>query len=376
MRGVIVIGGHVQGLGIARIYGHLGLQVIVIDNTGFNIAKHSRFCKKFYKYKNGNLLDFLLQLNKKGNYQNYLVLPTNDKHVGILSQNKQELSKHYIVGSDEWDKVEKCFNKRLTYDIAKKLEIPIARTWLPKNQKDIASWDVKFPCLIKPAVMHSFYSYFKQKVFLCTNKTELFSNYQRAISHIPENEVIIQEVIPGGSEHQYSACFLFDGQKAVNAFVGRRARQHPPDFGNATTFAQIVDNNELIETSIKILKYINYRGLCEVEYKYDPKEGIFKLLEINPRTWKWHNITVKANIPLLENYMNLLLGKPTKPSIEPIKASFRHLATDIPMWLKYKIKGIYNSYPKLPVQYAVWDKNDPMPALFELLYFPLFIFKR
>jgi len=100
------------------------------------------------------------------------------------------------------------------------------------------------------------------------------------------------------------------------------------------------------------------------------------LLEINPRTWKWHSISEKANIPLLENYLNLLYGEPMKHQSKITKASFRHLITDLPMCLIYWSRRIYKSYPKYPIQYAVWDKNDLKPLFFELFYLHRNIFYR
>ena len=57
--------------------------------------------------------------------------------------------------------------------------------------------------------MHKFYKDTKKKVFLCKNREELLENYIKALKIIPPNEIIIQEVIPGDLNSQYSACFFF-----------------------------------------------------------------------------------------------------------------------------------------------------------------------
>ena len=46
--GAIIIEGHVQGLSNTRALGEAGIPVIVID-THNCIARHSRYCKAFYK---------------------------------------------------------------------------------------------------------------------------------------------------------------------------------------------------------------------------------------------------------------------------------------------------------------------------------------
>ena len=89
--GVIILGGHVQGLNILRIFGNSGIQGVVIDNTPINLAKHSKFCKKFYHIPDDKLLDSLLSLKGQDLYNNWVIFPTNDLHVGIIEVAQQEL---------------------------------------------------------------------------------------------------------------------------------------------------------------------------------------------------------------------------------------------------------------------------------------------
>ena len=41
---VLVLGGHIQGLGIVRVLGDRGLNIAVLDETSFNLARYSRYC--------------------------------------------------------------------------------------------------------------------------------------------------------------------------------------------------------------------------------------------------------------------------------------------------------------------------------------------
>ena len=372
---VIIIGGHVQALGIVRILGKLGIKITVMDTTKNNLARHSKYCSGFEKYHAGGLLHTLIKMGKSG-YKGGVLFPTNDLHVGIISRNKAELSKYFIVATDNWAVVENCYNKRKTYQLAKQLNIPIPETWMPNSLEEINALDLNYPIIIKPAVMHSFYSKLKKKVFVCNNKEELIKNYLRSLEIIPNDEILIQAIIDGGSDHLFSACFLFDRDAEIQSFAACRARQHPPDFGNATTFAHTVNNKKLIDISKRFLKEIKYRGVCEVEFKFDERDQQYKLLEINPRTWKWHSITEVADINLLENYYHLLLNKPLNITHNFSHASFRHLVTDIPTLFTYKIKNLYKAHPRYATKYAVWDKDDILPAFFELFYLPYLILNR
>ncbi len=375
--GVIVLGGHIQGLNIARIYGKEGIDVVVLDSDSFNLAKHSKFTKKFYRYKE-DFLPLLEEFKAKNRYKNWLIIPTNDLQVKILSQNKNALEEYFKVSSDKWSRVQKCYNKIQTYTIAKELNIPIPLSFFPKNKEDILNKkEISYPCIIKPAIMHTFYSKFKKKVFVCNNLDELLENYEEALKVIPKNEIIIQDIIPGGSEHQYSVGAFFSQKEMLNHIIVQRSRQHPPDFGNATIFAKSVEIKELKDLAQRFLEHIDYNGLCEVEFKYDSRDKTYKLLEINPRSWKWHSISQKAQVPfLLSLYNKIFFNKAIKTSSFK-KSCFKHLLLDSIMKILHKeYRFQKDGCKKSQIQYALWDRADLAPAFWELIYFPLNVIKR
>lgn len=371
--GGIVLGGHVQALGITRILGRLGIPVIIIDNTNKNITRHSKYCKANFVVKDDGLLNFLNSLGNSLEYNGWHIYPTNDYHVKILSQNKFQLSKYFKVTTDNWDVIEIFYNKKMTYRLATKLNIPIAETYYPANELDLNNISPVFPCIIKPAVMHDFYNKAKKKVFICNNHVQLIQNYKRACKLIPAEEVIVQNIITGPSRNQFSACFLFLNGQSFVSLTATRMRQHPIDFGNATTYAEAVDLPILKEYAEKILRAANYNGLCEVEFKKDESDGQYKFLEVNTRTWKWHAIAEKTGTPFLESYYHYMNGESISSVHSQLNASFRHSLTDIPVQMKLLVKGYsYALRKKNPLVNAVWDWADIKPWVFEkflLLHF-------
>lgn len=375
--GIIILGGHVQALGIVRAYGRMGLQTVIIDKTARNISRHSKYCTKDYVVNDENLLQFLIDIGKESKYHNWIIFPTNDFHVKILSQNKKKLEEYFKITTDQWSVIKLFYNKKETYNLAQQLDIPIAHTFFPKNESDLLHIYPVYPCIIKPAVMHDFYRQVKQKVFVCSNFAELKQNYKRACTLIPADEIIVQDIIIGPSRNQYSACYLFINGKPYVSLTATRMRQHPLDFGNATTYAETVEEPLLKEYAEKLLKATDYNGLCEVEFKKDETDGKFKFLEVNTRTWKWHAIAEKAGTPFLETYYQYLIGNQINPAIGQKSASFRHALTDIPIQIKLLLKG-YNYFLRKkynPVN-AVWSSVDIKPWIFEKIYLPYLIFKR
>jgi len=276
INGIIVLGGHVQALGILRILGREGIPGIIIDSTKINISRHSKYCKEFILCDEENIISLLLDLGKNKKHENWLIMPTSDNHVKQLSVNKLQLEKYFKVSTDAWDKVQVFFNKKNTYSLLDNIGVSYPQTYFPNSSEDLENLKIEFPCIIKPAVVQDFYRKTKTKVFICNNKLELIKNYDKASNIIPKDEIIIQEIIHGSSENQYSACFLMQDNEPIVQLVARRKRQHPLDFGNATTYAETTNCSSLIESSLKILRSVGYNGICEVEYKYDEKTKEFK----------------------------------------------------------------------------------------------------
>lgn len=376
-KGIIILGGHVQALGITRILGRINYPVIILDKTKKNLARHSKYCTTFHQVKDDQLLQELNNFRKQKQYENFIIFPTNDFHVELLSQNKDQLEPHFIVGTDNWKSVSIFYNKISTYKLADEVGIPIAKTLYPKSESDLNQVEIEFPCIIKPAVMHSFHAQTKKKVFVCEDENALKEHYQLAQRYIPKEEIIIQEIIQGPSKNQHSAAFLFLNGKAYVHLVACRMRQHPLDFGNATTYAETVDLPLLKEYGERLLKSANYNGICEVEFKLDDRDKQFKFLEVNTRTWKWHTIANKANTPFLAQYVNHLYGNTIQPIDAYEKASFFHLITDYPMRLKLLLKRQkYWNRKFKNSESAVYAKDDIKPWIMEKIYLPALIKNR
>lgn len=376
-KGIIVIGGHVQGLGIIRIFGRNKIPCYLLDSNSINISKHSKYCSRFIKINpTQDFISFLIELQKKYNLKDWLLIPTDDNYVRILSQNKKLLENYYRVSVDDWEIIEKCYNKRITYKIAQELNMDMPKTYFPDTLEEINGLDIDFPCIIKPAVMHKLNSQIREKILVCNNREELFTNYQRVLNYIPFDEVIIQEIIPGESENQYSACFFYNRTEPFVSLLARRKRQYPVDFGKCTTFAETIFDESLLQHAQMILNRIEFWGLCEVEFKKDKRDGKYKFLEINPRTWKWHSIANKSNSPFLISLYNYIYeGKPILKN-NWNECCWKDLITDTYVTLRLLTSSKFTKKKFQYKEFAVFDIDDIKPFIFETVYTPYLFFSR
>ena len=376
---ILVLGGHIQGLGIVRIFAQQGFRIAVLDETNLNLARFSRHCSEFIKCKNEEVEDFLYHLKSVPKFDKCVIFPTNDFYVELLAKIKNKITPQLICAVDSWEKINIFYSKEKAYQLANALSIDIAKTIQIQSLEDVSTLKIQYPCIIKPTVMHTFYKKFKKKVIICNNPNELRKQLDLVISFFSVDELLIQEIIPGDNSCQFSiGVFAIEG-KIIRSITANRARQHPIDFGNATTMAITCDKPEIVEYAQKILNATKYTGVCEIEFKQDAISGKYIFLEVNSRTWKWHSICQAAKVDLLLPYYDFLnTGKFQFETQFQENAYFIHGLTDIPTKIKMRLKNLNvvkspNNYKR---QAAVWDSRDNLPWFMEKLFIPYFLFKR
>ena len=153
------------------------------------------------------------------------------------------------------------------------------------------------------------------------------------------------------------------------------------DFGHATTYAETVDIPELEESTKKILGAMGYHGLSEVEFMLDPRDGRYKLIEINARAWGWHTLAIGAGVDLPYLSYQDMLGAEVKQNGFDKDAKWIRLMTDIPTTLGEILRGRmrindYITSLKGKKQFAVLSITDPLPFITEILLLPYLWKKR
>ena len=190
----------------------------------------------------------------------------------------------------DWETVKWAWDKRNTYQVANELGIPTPATWYPRCVRDLEQVTIDPPFAIKPSVKEHFFYVTKAKGWRANDRAELRKLFLRAKEVVGPGEVMIQDLIPGDGRQQFSYCAFFKAGRAIGSMVVRRRRQHPREFGRASTFVETIELPIFEELSERFLRAIDYYGLVEMEYKLDPRDGKYRLLDFNGRTWGYHSL--------------------------------------------------------------------------------------
>ena len=382
--GAVVIGGDYQGLGIVRSLGKMGVPVCVIDDE-HSISRFSRYATHSVRVpdlrQEEPTVATLLRIGRSLNLQGWVLFPTRDEIVAALARNRSSLSEVFRVPVPEWDTVHWMLDKRNTYQLAKQLNIPFPKTWSPLTEQALDEIDSPFPLVLKPAIKEHFFYATKAKAWRVNSRAELHLMFRRACALTGASEVLIQDMIPGDGRQQFSYCAFFKDARAIGSMVTRRRRQHPHDFGRASTFVETIDLPALEALSSRFLRSINYYGLVEVEFKLDPRDGQFKLLDINARTWGYHALGSHAGVDFPSLLYRDQLSSPVEPCRGRPGVSWVRLLTDVPTGLidvaagRLRFRDFCQSLRNYHIE-AVFNSQDPVPGLMEFALIPYLTMKR
>jgi D-aspartate ligase len=382
--GGVVIGGDYQGLGIVRSLGRRGFPVCVIDDE-HSIARYSRYTTHFVKVKNlrdeQETVETILDVGKRLNLQGWVLYPTRDETVAAFSRHKEILSRLFRVPTAGWETIKWAWDKRNTYKLARDLGIQIPRTWFPQTIEDLKQIDATFPVIIKPAIKEHFIYVTKAKGWRADSREELISRFKDATRFTPADELMIQDLIPGGSGQQYGYGAFFKAGRAIGAMTTHNIRSHPPQLGRSSTFVETVDLPVIEESAQQFLRAINYYGLVEVEFRLDPRDGQYKLLDVNARTWGYHSLGSAAGV----DFSSLLFEDQTGGSVQMARAqpkiTWIRLTTDLPVGVlallhrQLKPWTYLKSISTVNIE-SVFTLRDPLPSVMEMAMIPYLFYKR
>lgn len=383
--GAVVLGGDYQGLGIVRSLGRQGIPVCVIDDER-SIAGASRFTT--HRSRAADLgspdatLEALHTARDRFGLEGWVLYPTRDETVAVLATHREELVEDFRVPTPPWACIEWAWDKRRTYRLAEKLSIPIPRTWYPRDETDLDQVDTSVPLVVKPAIKEHFFYATGVKGWRVGSRSELLDAFRRGTSVVGDpGELLVQEMIRGGGALQHSYCALVKDGAALASMIVLRRRQHPSDLGRATTFAETVDRPVIAEPSLRFLSEIGYRGLVEVEYKLDPRDGVLKLLDVNARTWGYHSLGPAAGVDFPFLLFQDQIGEPVPPVRARPGVRWVRLATDVPNAVRDISRGsldlrAYASSLRGVDTEAVFSLRDPLPGLYELVLLPSLAIRR
>jgi len=368
---VFVTDGHWRkSLATVRALGSKGVAVTVGESTRIATALFSRYSCRAVVYpsplnKPPDFIDFLFSELSRSSYQ--MLLPMEDETSSLIAQYHNEFSRLTYLPIVSYKKLHYARNKDKILQLAEKLGIPVPKTWYIDDISQLEGLkdNLPYPVVIKPRISSGALG---TSYPMCPN--ELLLHYESIHRHFPYP--LIQERIPREGPG-YGASFLIDHNGKVKAsFVHKRLREYPVT-GGASTLRESVRRDDIREMGLTLLKALNWFGVAMVEFKQDPRDGIVKLMEINPRFWGSLSLAVEAGVNFPHLLYRMSRGEDFKP-VEQYQLGKRcrwFLPGDMLHFISNPqrmslLPEFFNFFEK-NTAYDILSINDPFPVLARLL---------
>ncbi|MCP3980232.1 MAG: hypothetical protein GY716_13080 [bacterium] len=309
---------------ITQTLGPLGIPIHALSNMTHAGAFYSRYTVERHRTPIGvggseirnnveepeALLDYLLQRVERG-----VLFPGSDNNIRFLSSHKQALlDAGFDLCIPDADVLATALNKSDVSLFCNENGFPIPRTCVLDSAADLERVrdELQFPIVLKGV--------YKKNHRLVRDKADLdevYANFMRRFAGKTERtQGVAQEWIPGGSERFAKLYVMCDQDSNVVATHQlRRVRVHTRKDGSQgdTLIARTERIPEMVEQWVPFYQKLGWVGMASMECKFDERDGLYKLIEINPRPWAILKVSVDCgvNIPLL--YYRLAQGEAVEP---------------------------------------------------------------
>jgi D-aspartate ligase len=371
--GAVVLGGAHGSLEIARSLGRRGIPVWLV-NADNPLAGFSRYVGRTLSWPGpaeDGAVEFLTDMARRHGIEGWALFAGGDDEVRFVAQNHAALATVFQLTTPSWDIARWAYDKRRMNARAAELGIAYPRTFYPRGCEDLPELPLPFPVILKPTHHDGRNDFADAKAWRADNPAALLPRYERSKALVGADSVMIQELIPGNGSSQHSYAAIWHSGRPVVSLVARRLRQYPIDFGFTSTFVETIEQPEVERLATRFLSSLDFSGLVEIEFKYDARDGAYKMLDVNARAWTWMGLGALAGIdfPLLQ--WQLATGAEIEPAAARLGACWMYFSRDLAASIHEIVAGrlslaAYLRSLRRPSASAVFAWDDPWPALLDL----------
>ncbi len=340
---IVVDVGFVNGLAAIRSLGRAGVRVFAVDHRPSALGFRSRYAMPLLS---PSPLDdeagFVQTLSALGRG---VVFPTHDEGLAAIARHRDELDLLCPFPRE----LERIQRKRVQLEAA----VDAPETRFPANVAEAvhAAEELGYPVVVKPSEPVGFRQRYGRQAVPCETPAEVAEAFAQAEPFEP----MVQEQIPGGDDELYTlGAYLNEALEPLGLFCGRKLRQTPPGIGTARV-GEALWVQEVVDAGLELLRRLACNGLSQVEFKRDPRDGRFKLMEVNPRLWQWHSLASACGVDLPLIAYRDLVGD--SPGTVPVSSDGRRKR-----WAIALMPGESPAVPRPPFVEATWAWRDPKPA--------------
>jgi predicted ATP-grasp superfamily ATP-dependent carboligase len=367
----ILLGGGCNALSVARSLGRSGVRVYALNTPDAYVCS-SRYCQMIKLSGGGEDIrawgDYLLG-PEAVSLHGAVLLTCSDAELEFMAHNREALVARYRLDLASVEAHLCVLNKLSTYQMAETARIALPRYWAPRTREEVEQLreSLQFPLVVKPLYSHAYRKQFTQKLVIALDFETVYKAVHSA--RAAGLDVMLVEMIPGPDSRLCSYyTYLDESGTPLFHFTKRIVRRSPPVFGGGSY--HVTDwIPEVKELGLRFFQAVGLRGLGNVEFKLDERDGRLKLIECNARFTEANCLVTASGLDLPLLVYNRLVGRPLPPltayrkgvrlwyPIEDYRA-FRQLRRQGQLSLRQWLASLAH---RKTLPYFRW--SDPWPSL-------------
>ncbi|MEA2309004.1 MAG: D-aspartate ligase [Thermoleophilaceae bacterium] len=369
----VLLGGEAIAVSACRSLGWAGVRVHALGDARDPVRK-SRWCHEFVATgtKEGVIGRYLEWLERDGP-RGAVILPCDDYGVEMIARNRGRLRDWgYLPVEGDDDVMLAMLDTERTYALARAAGVATPRSATVRSADDALSAAAGFelPVGLKPLQSHEWAKHRSEKFIVAATEDELREVSAWAFG--PGVPMLMTEVVPG-PETELCTYFTYVDRagEPVFDYTKSKIRQWPKRSG--LTCYQVSDRREsVIEAGRRLVQGIGLRGVAVPEFKHDPRDGGWKLIECNHRFTGSLDLTRHCGIDMTRIAYDATVGRPfERPAgyrtgvtqwnpIEDVRALIdyrRDGELTVPRWVRSVARRQH---------FPMMRADDPMPTVASL----------
>jgi D-aspartate ligase len=372
-KGALILGGAHGSLEIARSLGRRGIPVWLVTDDN-PLAMLSRFVERSFLWRGpygSDAVAYLTDLAACHRLHGWALFAGGDIEVRFVAQNHTALAATFALTTPNWDVVRRAYDKREMNARAAELGLAYPASHYPHTREDLARMRMRYPVILKPTIFEGRTAFASAKAWRADDLRALLTLYDKATALVGAETIMVQELIPGDGSTQFSYAAVWDNGAEVGVLTARRRRQYPIDFGYTSTFVETTSLAHVEEASRRFLNSLGYSGLVEIEFKYDRRDGAYKILDVNARAWTWIALGAAAGVDFCDIQWRLAQGEKVSRTAAIPGVSWRYLSRDLVAGVQEMLSGTLTTPDLLRSWRSSWASavfawDDPWPATLDL----------
>lgn len=371
----IILGGAMNALSVARGLWSHGIVVDVFGDAADSPAKWSRAVRNYHRMDNhdaeGRWMGLLAERSEPS-----VLLPGSDEALEFIARHRSELVKlgHRPIEADD-GAVLQMLDKSRTYEIARAAGVPAPDTITITSTDDLDHLHhFRFPCAIKPVESHVFTRRF-HPVAKGAHVSSAHDASQLLGPIVKEGvPMLLTEVVEGTDECCSYYTYLDENGDPLFHYTKRKLRVYPTGFGLGTYHvSQWLP--EVADLGLRFCRAAKLKGVANVEFKRDTRDGRLRLIECNARFTNAQEVVRRSGIDM----GMLAYARLTGMSLPPIdgfrdRVGLLFLTEDLQALAAYRRQGqlsVSEWLRSLAMRQATpfFDWRDPKPSAMNAVSF-------